>query len=169
VGGARHHQPRRERTPASRLALPAPDAGDAIADAPEAGVLVSRGPARRRVRGWICSVGARLADRDPVAGDGAPGQVKPLSDLLPDHPVLAAQACDHGEPGRGHFVGDQVRCRAAVLQAGNAFAAKAGEPLTHGACGELERGREGCYARPSSSTRRTITARPNGVAPASRS
>jgi hypothetical protein len=35
-----------------------------------------------------------------MAGDGAPGQAKPLGDLFAGHPVLAAQAGDHGEPGQ---------------------------------------------------------------------
>jgi hypothetical protein len=83
-----------------------------------------------------------------VAGYRAACQVEPLGDLLAGHPVVAAQAGDHGEPGRRQLVGDQARRRAAVLQAGMAFASEAGEPLAHGARADLERARDRCHAPP---------------------
>jgi hypothetical protein len=81
-----------------------------------------------------------------VAGDGAAGQVETPGDLLAGHPMLAAHAGDHGEPGRRQLVVDQARRRAAILPAGIAFAAKAGEPLAHGPRADLERGRDGRHA-----------------------
>ena len=57
------------------------------------------------------------------------------------HAVLATQPDDHDEPWGRQLVGDPARRRAAVLQAGVAFAAEAGEPLAHGPCADLEGGR----------------------------
>ena len=70
-----------------------------------------------------------------MTGHSSARQMQTIADLRSGHPVLATQASDHGEPGRGQLVGDQVGRRAAVLQPGIAFAAKAGEPLAHGCAG----------------------------------
>jgi hypothetical protein len=46
----------------------------------------------------------------------------------------APQVDDHDHPRRRQLFGDEVRPRAALLQAGSAFAAETGEPLVDGAC-----------------------------------
>ena len=98
-----------------------------------------------------------------MAGHGAARQMEPLGDLLAGHAVVAAQAGDHGEPGRGQLVGDQVWRRAAVLQAGIAFAAKRASHLRTVRVLTSNAVATAATLHPSSSTRRTITARPNGV------
>jgi hypothetical protein len=136
-----------------------------------ASFLVSKwtsSPARARLYRRAGSLGSSCASSaqaqaGEMPGHGAAWQVETPGNLLTGHPVVAAEASDHGEPGRGQPVGDPVWRRAAALQAGNAFAAKAGEPLSHGAGADLERARDGRHAPSSSSTRRTITARPKGV------
>jgi hypothetical protein len=85
------------------------------------------------------------AEAGEMAGRAA-RQVEPQGDLFGGHAVVAAQAGDHGEPGRRQLVGDQMQRRAAILQAGGAVAAEAGEPLAHGARADLERGRDGRHA-----------------------
>ena len=123
-----------------------------MADAPEAGELLDievdqlAGACAvvtpRRLARFECGQPAQ-AEAGEMSRHGAAWQVETFGNLLAGHPVIAAQASDHGEPGRGQPVGDQVRRRAAGLQASIAFAAKAGEPLAHGAGTDLKRARDG--------------------------
>jgi len=141
--------------PASPLALAAPIAGDAMADAAEADELLDV-EVDELAGACAIVVPRRLAGlerRQPaqtkpaeMSGDGAAWQTKPHGDLLRGLAGLTSQPGDHGEPGRWQLVGGQVRRRAAVLQAGPAFAAKAGEPLADGARADLEGGRDRGHA-----------------------
>ena len=90
-----------DELPASTLALAAPVAGDAMADAAEAGELLDIEV--DELTGACAVVSPRRLARfergqptetqpPEIAGDGAPGQAKPLSDLLAGHPVVAAQS-----------------------------------------------------------------------------
>jgi hypothetical protein len=137
-----------DELPARAVGAVAAIARDAVADAAEAGELLDvevdelagacAAVTPRRLARLECG---QATEPQPLemAGDGAPRQVKPHGDLLAGHAVLATQARDHGEPGRWQLVGDQAWRRAAVLQAGMAFASEAGEPLAHGARADLER------------------------------